>query len=154
MRNMNEPLASESAGPTAVPASGAPPIASPVAPSSLARYVLGGAIAAAIAFACFLPPLVHFVTGPLGPFIGSFIVAQRFKPDGRGCAIIAGTVGLAFAVLGGLAATAVVAFAGPKGPPDWFPPTATLALILGGVALYAAALGGVGAAVGARWVRS
>jgi hypothetical protein len=150
MHDMNEPLASESAGATAVPASGE----TPSAPQAFSRQVLGGGIAAAIALACFLPPLVHFVTGPLGPLLGAFIVAQRLRPDARGCLVIAATLGLAFAVLGAAGATAVVAFAGPSGPPDWFPDTSALALILAGVAAYAAALGGAGAALGARWGRS
>jgi hypothetical protein len=119
--------------------------------SSIARQALGGAIAMGIALACVLPPLVHIVTGPLGPCIGAFVVAQRLKPDARGCAVIAATLGLGFGVLGAAAAAAIVGFAGPSGPPDWFPDGASIGLILGGVMAYAAALGAAGAAFGARW---
>jgi len=144
---MVEPIATES-----VP--GAAELTSPEpqpSSASRARQALGGAIAAAIALACVLPPLVHFVTGPLGPFIGAFVVAQRLKPDARGCAIIAAVLGLAFGALGATAAAAIAGLSGPSGPPDWFPETSSVALILCGVTAYAAALGAAGAAVGTRW---
>jgi hypothetical protein len=118
---------------------------------SLARQVVGGGIAAAIALACVLPPLVHFVTGPLGPFIGAFVVGQRLKPDARGCVVIGAALGLTFGLLAATAAGAFAVFAGASGPPEWFPDGATVALIVGGMAAYCTALGAAGAAVGARW---
>jgi hypothetical protein len=142
-----EPTATESVAATAVPDASEQHAAG----GTLARQALGGAIATAIALACVLPPLVHIVTGPLGPFIGAFVVAQRLEPDPRGCAVIAATLGLSFGLLGAAAAALVAGLSGPSGPPDWFPDTATVALIVGGMAAYAAALGGAGAAVGARW---
>jgi hypothetical protein len=122
-------------------------------PSSLARELLAGLVAAAIALAGFLPPLVHFVTGPFGPLIGGFIVAQRVKPGARGCAIIALTIGVALAAVGGLVAFAIVAGSDGK-PPDWFPAPDSIALILAGVALYASLLGAAGAAFGARHAKA
>ena len=126
----------------------------PTPDPSLARAVLGGALAAAIALVGFLPPLVHFVTGPFGPLIGAFLVAQRLKPDGRGCIAMALTVGAVFAAIGAGAAAAVANLSGPSGPPDWFPATESLALILAGVAAYAAVLAGIGATIGSRRSRA
>jgi hypothetical protein len=117
---------------------------------SLARELLGGAIAAAIAVACLLPPLLHLVTGPLGPCIGGFVVAQRLKPETHGRAVIAATLGITLAALGAAVAFVISKLGGPDGPPDWFPTGAQIALILGGVAVYAAVLGAIGAAFGAR----
>lgn len=130
------------------------PVASAPADKSLVRQVLGGLIAAAIALAGFLPPLLHFVTGPLGPLLGAFLVAQRLKPDARGCVVIGLTLGAALAAIGAGATAAIVGFAGPSGPPEWFPQTGALAAILAVVAAYAATLGTAGAWLGARWNRS
>jgi hypothetical protein len=118
--------------------------------ASVTRELLGGGVAAAIAIAGFLPPLVHFVTGPLGPFIGAFVVAQRVKPGVRGCAIIALTLGAVFASVGAAVATAFGGF-GSSSPPDWLPAREVLGAILGGVAAYAVVLGGAGAAFGTRF---
>lgn len=119
-------------------------------PTSIARELIGGMLAAAIALVCFLPPLLHLVTGPLGPFIGGFVVGQHLKPEGRGRAIIAVTLGVCLAGLGAAAASVVASVSGPKGPPDWFPSADQLGAVLGVVGLYGAALGAAGAAVGAR----
>lgn len=32
-----------------------------------------------ISVACLLPPIVHFITGPLGPFIGGYFAGSRIK---------------------------------------------------------------------------
>jgi len=107
-------------------------------------------LAAAIALICVLPPLLHIVTGPLGPFIGGFVVGHHLKPEARGRAIIGATLGICLAGLGAAAAAAVANLSGPKGPPDWFPSTDQLGAVLGLVGVYAAALGAAGAAFGAR----
>jgi hypothetical protein len=113
--------------------------------ATIGRELLFGVLGVAIALACVLPPLVHLVTGPLGPFIGGFIAANQVKPAARGHAIIACTIGAGLAGLGAVAATAVLVLGDP--PPSWFPAQDTLALILGGVFVYGTALAGVGVAV-------
>ena len=34
-----------------------------------------------ISVACLLPPIVHFITGPLGPFIGGYFAGSRIQAD-------------------------------------------------------------------------
>lgn len=115
------------------------------------REVLFGVMGGAIAVACVLPPILHFVTAPLGPLIGGFIAAQQVKPEARGRAIIAGMVGAVLAALLSAIALAIAAFAGSGGPPNWFPSYGTLALIILGAWLYATVLAGVGVAVSGRF---
>jgi hypothetical protein len=45
--------------------------------TSLRRIVSTSAAAMGISVLCILPPILHFISGPLGPFIGSFIMGLR-----------------------------------------------------------------------------
>jgi hypothetical protein len=117
--------------------------------SSLLRPLAGGVVAALIALACILPPLVHIATGPLGPAIGGFVVAQRVRPDSRGIALLAGSLGLTLAGLFGGGMALAVRHLG-QARPDWFPSPDLLGAIAGGVWLYGTALGALGASLGAR----
>ena len=118
--------------------------------TTLVREGIAGVIGAAIALACLLPPLLHLVTGPLGPLIGGFVVAHRIKPSPRGRIVIASTLGITLAGIVGAAAAAVVAFSAPNELPDWLPSSGSFGLILAGVWLHATALGALGATLGAR----
>lgn len=124
------------------------------AATSIALESLGGVIAALIALGCLLPPLLHFVTGPLGPFIGGFVVGNHLKPEARGRAIIGATLGICLAGLGGAIASAIVSFSGRDHLPEWFPSSDQIGLVLGLVAIYAGLLGAAGAAFGARGKRT
>lgn len=119
--------------------------------SSVPREIGFGVVGGVVAVACFLPPLLHFVTGPLGPLIGGFLAAQQVKPAARGRVIIVACVGLVLAGIATAGALAISAFAGSGGPPDWFPKPDALALILAGVWLYASALAAVGVAASAMF---
>jgi hypothetical protein len=119
--------------------------------STVGRELLFGLLGVLIALACVLPPLVHLVTGPLGPFIGGFIAANQVKPGPRGRAIIACTIGAGLAGLGAAVATAVLVLGDP--PPNWFPSKDTLSLILGGVFVYGTTLAAIGAAVSSAIAR-
>jgi protein-S-isoprenylcysteine O-methyltransferase Ste14 len=122
-------------------------ISSSRAPSSLGGEILAGLLGAGIAIGCVLPPLLHFVTGPLGPLIGGFIAANRAKPGARGQAIIAVFVGTGVAGLLTIASTVLVHLAGRSQLPAWFPSSGTLGAVLGGVWIYAAALAMVGTVI-------
>lgn len=113
--------------------------------STIARELLFGLMGGGIAVGCVLPPLLHFVTGPLGPFIGGFIAANLAHPSTRGRAVIAGMIGATLAGLTAAAAFAIKAFS-EDGPPTWFPDSSTMGLILVGVWAYATALGAAGVA--------
>ena len=46
------------------------------------------AIGFGITLACLLPPIIHFFTGPVGPFIGGFIGGSRVEAEGGEGALI------------------------------------------------------------------
>jgi len=120
---------------------------SPAPDPSIGRELLAGVVGAGVALVCFLPPLIHFASGPLGPAIGGFVAAHWVRPGGRGRALIALTIGTTLAALGGAVAFAIVR----SGAPSWFPSTDALGAILGGVAAYSALLGAIGAGFGVRF---
>ena len=121
--------------------------------SSIGGEVLSGLLGAGIALACIVPPVIHLVAGPVGPFLGGFVAANRGKPGARGRVIIALTIGCAVAGLLAIAARVFVGLAGKNELPTWFPSSGTLAAILAGVWVYATALGAAGAAVSAALSR-
>src|SRR3712207_5413543 len=71
---------------------------------SATRIAKGAALAAAISLACLLPPLVHFVTGPLGPAIGGYFSGSRLRLNPSEAAL----VGLLFAVFVGVPAPMIM----------------------------------------------
>jgi protein-S-isoprenylcysteine O-methyltransferase Ste14 len=115
--------------------------------SSVGAELLSGLLGAGVAMACALPPVVHFVSGPLGPLIGGFVAANRVRTGGRGKAIIAVTIGTAFASLLGVAALVVTKVATRDELPTWFPTPGTLVGIVAAVWCYGTAMGAVGGAV-------
>ncbi|MFI5306305.1 MAG: hypothetical protein ACHQ53_03070 [Polyangiales bacterium] len=115
--------------------------------SHIGRELLAGLLGLAIALGCLMPPLIHLVTGPLGPFIGGFVVTKQWKPGARGRAIIAATIGVGLSAIAGTVALVVLTW--NDSPPSWFPSSSVLGMIVGGVGLYGAVLGGAGCAVSA-----
>lgn len=122
---------------------------SPEQEPSIGREVIGGLIAAAIALGCVLPPLLHLLTGPLGPLIGGAVVGHHLRPGARGRVVIGLTSGAALAGLGA-AVIAAISASGADGLPDWFPSMDSIGVVLGGIFVYATALGAAGSALGAR----
>lgn len=51
---------------------------------SFPRYLLAGLAGAAVTLLCLIPPVLHFVTGPLGPVIGGVAAVMLVKPP-AGC---------------------------------------------------------------------
>jgi hypothetical protein len=116
-------------------------------PSTLGSEIVSGFLGAGVAVACVLPPIVHLVTGPLGPLIGGFVAANRAKPGTRGRVIIALMVGTAISGLMAVAATVLIGLAGRSQLPEWFPASGTLTALLAGVWLYGATLAMIGTAI-------
>lgn len=58
------------------------------------KYIFSGLIGMGIAVGCLLPPLLHFVTGPLGPFIGGFFGGMKARAKWNGALIIGLTIGI------------------------------------------------------------
>jgi hypothetical protein len=124
-----------------------PRVAPSEAPPTVGGEIVAGLLGAGIAIGCVLPPIVHLVTGPLGPFIGGFVAANRAKPGVRGQAIIAALVGTGVAGVMAIAAAVLVGLAGRSQLPDWFPSSGALGAVLAGVWLYGAVLAAIGTAV-------
>jgi hypothetical protein len=105
--------------------------------------------------ACILPPILHLVTGPLGPFIGGFVAANRVPATLRARVVVAVTVATALSTFVGGVLGAAGSIASRSELPDWFPTsTAEIATIAAIVWVYAVSLATAGtivrAAVGGR----
>ncbi len=105
--------------------------------SSFSQTLKAIVMAVGISVLCLLPPIVHFVTGPLGPAIGGYLAGSRMKLNGGQAAllglIIGVTIGvvapIAFVKIGGLdlSTFALYFFGGFAG---------IYAMLLSGVAAY------------------
>ena len=58
------------------------------------KYLLSGLMGFAISVGCLLPPILHFITGPLGPFIGGFAGGMKARANGKGAIAIGLTMGI------------------------------------------------------------
>ena len=63
-------------------------------------------IGAGVALLCFLPPILHFITGPLSPAIGGFVGGMQLPGRRPSLGAIAGMAGVMTLVL----ATTITAF--------------------------------------------
>ena len=57
-------------------------------------------IGVGISVLCLVPPLIHFVSGPLGPAIGGFIGGARIKTRGKWVVALGVTMGAGAALIG------------------------------------------------------
>ena len=97
--------------------------------------VWGALIGSGVTLGCLLPPLVHFVTGPLGPFIGGFFAGSKMQASPGQAVGMGVLMGLFLA----LPAFGIMSF--------WV--EGSLRLVISGALLgYIAALGTAGALVG------
>ena len=95
---------------------------------------------------CIAPPVVHFVTGPLGPFIGGWIAGSRTKSSLEQSMVIGFVMGffMTFPV------TTVMLFSRFRGN-DGASVDGLLLILIGlGVLWYTTILGTVGAALGGK----
>jgi hypothetical protein len=122
------------------------PVAGPES-SRISTEIVSGLLGVAISVGCVLPPLVHLVTGPLGPFIGGFVAASRAHPGTRGRCVISGMIGTGLAAIIALAAKVFVALAGRSELPSWFPSSGTLLAIVAAVWIYGVTVSAIGTAV-------
>lgn len=114
-------------------------------PSSVGSEIIAGIVGAGVSLGCLLPPILHLVTGPLGPLIGGFVAANKVRPGVRAQLIVAVTIATVIAgfVAGALSVAASVAAKNEL--PDWFPASPGRIGGLGAVVwLYAALLSTVG----------
>lgn len=63
--------------------------------SSVSRVVKATVMAVIVSICCLLPPIVHFVTGPLGPAIGGYLAGSRMRLSGGQAAFLGLVIGIA-----------------------------------------------------------
>jgi len=102
--------------------------------------VLAGLMGLGVCVLCILPPLLHWVSGPLGPLIGGFAAGAKIKARGVEAGIIGVTMGLG---LGAVVGTIVFVASSFSGGGRISPPL--IAAAGGAVLVYASALGSFGA---------
>ncbi len=114
------------------------------------RLVGAAVLAAAIALGCVLPPIVHFVSGPLGPGIGAFVAGLNLRCDFNRAAALGAIEAVVFVVGGSLIALAASTFS-----PGLIPSLNWLVAVAGGlvVFLYVFWLGTMGAWAGGAMAR-
>lgn len=63
------------------------------------KHILPGLIGLGVMVVCILPPILHFLTGPLSPIIGGFVAGIKGKADGKGALTIGAIMGAGMALL-------------------------------------------------------
>lgn len=117
-------------------------------PTSIASEIFAGIVGAGVSLGCLLPPILHLVTGPLGPAIGGFVAANKVQKSARAQLIVAVTIATALASVVGGAVSLAAHVAAANELPDWFPTTAGKIIGLSSVVfLYAGVLSTVGTIV-------
>jgi hypothetical protein len=104
------------------------------------RLGLAALIAFGVSVASFLPPVIHYISGPFGPFIGGFVAGYWLRLDEVDAAFVGLMMGIA---IGGALVLSFEYF-------DFLPDLALQASVpLSGIAaLYVGALGALGVWVG------
>ena len=112
-------------------------------PAPLDQAFLYGLIGAGIAVACLIPPIVHFISGPLGPLIGGAFVGAKTKTAGLHAAIAGITIGVALGLAVPVFGVLLEAILPVRFPQE--------ALVIVGIVsfIYSTALGTAGAWIGA-----
>ena len=93
-----------------------------------------------VGVACLLPPIIHFVTGPLGPFIGGFVAGTKTRLTPQQAVGTGVAMGLVIATL----LSVVLSF---------FVDPGLLKFVGPGLFIYVSALGTTGAMVGGHVAR-
>ncbi|HEX3722266.1 MAG TPA: hypothetical protein VHV31_05715 [Nitrolancea sp.] len=109
------------------------------------QAVKAAVMAVGISVVCLLPPIVHFVTGPLGPAIGGYFAGNRMRLTAGQAALVGLILGTVEGVL------TPFLFVRINLIPDFSTP---ILMFFGGfVAIYVMALSGVAAWVGGNSAR-
>jgi hypothetical protein len=110
------------------------------------QVVKAAVMAAVISVVCLLPPIVHLVTGPLGPAIGGYLAGSRMRLSGGQAAF----VGLFLGTLEGVLTPLL--FVRINLIPDFSTPI--LVFFGGFVAIYVMVLSGAAAWIGGNSARN
>ena len=112
-------------------------------PAALDQAFLYGLIGAGIAVACLIPPIVHFISGPLGPLIGGAFAGARTKAGGLHAVVAGLTIGVLLGLVVPVFGVLLEAILPVSFPPE--------ALVIVGIVsfVYSTALATAGAWIGA-----
>ena len=58
------------------------------------KYLLPGLLGFGISLLCLLPPIIHFLTGPLGPLIGGFVGGLQTRAKLKDAFLIGLSIGI------------------------------------------------------------
>ena len=105
--------------------------------------------AVGISLACLLPPLIHFVTGPLGPLIGGWFAGSKTQASQSQSVILGLLMGMIVSFI--LALLLAVAMIIPALMPEI--EFATIIIVILSVISYTITLGSIGAFLGGYMVR-
>jgi hypothetical protein len=117
------------------------------------RLLRFSALGFGVSFLCCLPPLIHFLTGPIGPWLGGFLAGTESRAEPAESLLI----GLGMGLMGDVVVGIVVAVftltpLREMAPPDVDPRGFTLLAMLA-VASYFTLAGSIGALFGGRRAR-
>jgi hypothetical protein len=114
------------------------------------RLLKAAVIAAGVAIACVVPPIVHFVSGPLGPAIGGFVAGVRLQCEFNLAVVLGALEAVVFTVSGTLIAlAATVLTPGLLPTVNWY--VAAIGAVV--IFLYVFWLGTLGAWAGGAMAR-
>ncbi|MFN8534236.1 MAG: hypothetical protein U0556_11905 [Dehalococcoidia bacterium] len=124
-----------------------------VHPTSGGSPLVAGLIGIAVCVVCLLPPIIHFITGPLGPFIGGAVGGGKITAGPRAAIGVGLTMGIGLAIValvfGGLTIGILASLPAGSGPEFGLPQLGILALI----ALVYGGLLGTGGAWFGGWMK-
>ncbi len=107
-------------------------------------------IGVGVMLACFVPPIVHFVTGPLSPVIGGFVAGLRLRCRLNQAAVVGAIMaGVLLLVTGAVVAIATAFIPGLLPSVHW----TILVLAVAGTYLYVFWLAMLGAWAGGAFAR-
>ena len=102
-----------------------------------------------ISLACLLPPLIHFVTGPLGPLIGGWFAGSKIEASKSQSVILGLLMGLIVTFI--FVLLVLVAMMIPALTPEI--EVGMIAIVILGAISYTVVLGSIGALLGGYIVR-
>ena len=107
-----------------------------------------------VSFVCAIPPIIHFVTGPIGPVLGGFIAGGRSEARGSDALLIGGGMSLCWGMLVLFASVVLYLLASSVDPRMFGEILAKVPIALVIIMVYAAVMGTIGALIGGHQARA
>jgi len=107
-----------------------------------------------VSFVCAIPPIIHFVTGPIGPALGGFIAGGRSEASGSDALLIGGGMSLCWGTLVVFASVVLYLLASSVDPRMFGEILAKVPIALVIIMVYAAVMGTIGALIGGHQARA